>query len=82
MTTRRPTTLCRSWLFVNGADEEAIQRAGDCGADVLIQDLEDFTPPALRAKARELSAETFANWRAAGRVAAVRVNPLEGEGML
>lgn len=78
---RRPTELCRSWLFVNGADEHALSSAPLSGADVLIQELEDFTPPALRPKARELSAATLAAWRATGAVVAVRVNPLAGDGM-
>lgn len=78
---RRPTQLCRSWLFVNGADEQALADAPLSGADVLIQELEDFTPPALRPKARELSAETLAAWRATGATVAVRVNPLDDDGM-
>lgn len=47
----------------------------------LIQELEDFTPPPLRPKARALASDLFASWRAAGAVAAVRVNPLEQDGM-
>jgi citrate lyase subunit beta/citryl-CoA lyase len=64
-------------LFVNGSDEAALARAPDSHADVLIQELEDFTPPPLRPKARELSGPTFAAWRARGVVAAVRVNPID-----
>lgn len=79
--TRRPSPLCRSWLFVNGAEEATLAAAPESGADVLIQELEDFTPPALRPKARELAPEVFARWRTAGFVAGVRVNPLDGEGM-
>ncbi len=81
LSTERPTQLCRSWLFVNGADERALADAPSSGADVLIQELEDFTPPALRPKAREVSAETLAAWRARGARVAVRVNPLDGDGM-
>lgn len=77
---RRPTPLCRSWLFVNGAEDDALVRAPQSGADVLIQELEDFTPPELRPKARALAPETLAAWRAAGFVTAVRVNPLDGDG--
>jgi len=40
----RPVWLCRSWLFVPGADEAALLAAAASGADVLIQELEDFTP--------------------------------------
>jgi citrate lyase subunit beta/citryl-CoA lyase len=67
----------RSWLFVPGADERAQEAAARSGADVLIQELEDFTPPELRAKARALARTLYARWRAAGALAAVRVNPVE-----
>jgi citrate lyase subunit beta/citryl-CoA lyase len=67
----------RTWLFVPGADEKAQAAAARSGADVLIQELEDFTPPALRPKARALAAQLYERWRAAGALAAVRVNPLE-----
>src|SRR5262245_36421373 len=69
--------LRRTWLFVPGADEASHEAAARSSADVLIQELEDFTPPALRGKARDLSMNLYAQWRAAGKVVAVRVNPLE-----
>lgn len=81
MTDPRPTRICRSWLFVNGADEAALSAAPQSGADVLIQELEDFTPPQMRPRAREIATDVYAAWRAAGATVAVRVNPLEGEGM-
>ena len=81
MAARRPAQLCRSWLFLEGANEPVLQRAPQSGADVLIQELEDFTPPPLRPKARALAADLYAAWRAAGAVVAVRVNPLEQDGM-
>lgn len=77
----RPATLCRSWLFLEGANEAVLQRAATSGADVLIHELEDFTPPALRPKARTLAGDLYASWREAGRVVAVRVNPLDQDGM-
>ena len=49
-------------------------------ADVLIQELEDFTPPERRPEARTMAAEIYSAWRAAGIVAAVRINPLETDG--
>jgi citrate lyase subunit beta / citryl-CoA lyase len=67
----------RSWLFVPGADPKAHDAAARSGADVIIQELEDFTPPDLRPKARLLAASLYDSWRKAGKVAAVRVNPLE-----
>ena len=77
----RPTRLCRSWLFLEGANEPVLQAAALSGADVLIQELEDFTSPAQRPAARALAADLFAAWRAAGVVVAVRVNPLDRDGM-
>lgn len=81
MAPRRPAHLCRSWLFLEGANEAVLQGAAASGADVLIQELEDFTPPPLRGKARALAPELYASWRAAGAVVAVRVNPLEQDGL-
>src|SRR4029077_10335926 len=77
----RPVMLCRSWLFLEGANEDVLQRATSSGADVLIQELEDFTPPALRPAARAMVGELYPKWREAGAVVAVRVNPLEQDGM-
>ena len=67
----------RTWLFVPGADEAAHEAAARSGADVLIQELEDFTPPGLRPQARALASGLYERWRKAGALAAVRVNPLE-----
>jgi citrate lyase subunit beta/citryl-CoA lyase len=67
----------RSWLFVPGADEAAHEAAARSGADVIVLELEDFTPPELRPKARALAAQAFGRWRKAGAIAAVRLNPLE-----
>jgi citrate lyase subunit beta/citryl-CoA lyase len=77
----RPPHLCRSWLFLEGANEDVLARAPQSGADVLIQELEDFTPPALRPAARALAPDLYAAWRAAGAMVAVRVNPLDQDGM-
>jgi citrate lyase subunit beta/citryl-CoA lyase len=67
----------RTWLFVPGADARAHETAARSGADVIILELEDFTPPELRPRARRLSREAFALWRRHGALAAVRVNPFE-----
>ena len=77
---RRPPALRRSWLFLPGADRAMLDAAPECGADVLIQELEDFTPAGRRPEARALAAGLYRRWRAAGRLAAVRINPLETEG--
>ncbi|WP_245272232.1 CoA ester lyase [Xanthobacter sp. 126] len=78
---RRPPALRRSWLFAPGGARRALMEATSCGADALIQELEDFTPPELRGAARAMSAEVMAAWRAAGILACVRINPLEGDGL-
>ena len=77
----RPAKLCRSWLFLEGANEAVLRSALSSGADVLIQELEDFTPEQSRPAARALAPDLYAAWRAAGAVVAVRVNPLEACGM-
>src|SRR5215475_12499178 len=81
MRTIRPARLCRSWLFLEGANEALLRGAAAGGADVLIQELEDFTPPPLRGAARALAVELYAAWRETDAVIAVRVNPLEADGM-
>lgn len=75
---RRPVALRRSWLFVPGAERNALQTATASGADVLIQELEDFVPPQRHEAARQMVASTMAEWKQAGVVAAVRINPLHG----
>ncbi|MFO1272103.1 MAG: CoA ester lyase [Rubrivivax sp.] len=74
--------LRRSWLFGPGADAAAHDAMLESGADALIVDLEDFTPPPRRAEARALLARFVEGCRARGRVAAVRINALEGDGPL
>ena len=73
-------TLRRSWLLVAGADEAAHDAAGRSGADVIILELEDFTPPELRPKARAHATEVLDQWRARGALAGVRINPLDSGG--
>jgi citrate lyase subunit beta/citryl-CoA lyase len=74
--------LLRTWLFGAGADRAAHAAMAASGADVLIQDLEDFTPPQRRVEARSLAPALYARWRAAGARACVRINRLEDEGEL
>jgi len=71
----------RTWLFVAGADPAAHHAAARSGADVIILELEDFTPPELRPKARSLSVKALESWRKAGAVAGVRINPLQHGGL-
>ncbi len=73
--------LRRTWLFGPGADAAAHAAMQASAADVLIADLEDFTPPHRRHEARALIAPLLAAWRERGKVAAVRINALESEGL-
>jgi len=78
---RRPPQLRRTWLFGAGADAAVHAAMAASGADVLIQDLEDFTPPARRIEARSLAAALYASWHAAGAEVVVRINRLEDVGL-
>ena len=73
----RPMQLRRSWLFVGGADKNAILTSYDSGADVCIQEFEDFCLPELRHEARLMMPDVLSDWRARKIVATVRINPLE-----
>jgi citrate lyase subunit beta/citryl-CoA lyase len=77
----RDPDLRRTWLFGPGADASAHDAMLESGADALIVDLEDFTPPPRRDEARRLLAALLPRWRAAGRIAAVRINALDGDGV-
>ncbi len=79
---RLPPALRRTWLFGAGADSTTHEAMAQSGADVLIQDLEDFTPPARRHEARALAPALYQRWREAGALVCVRINPLEAEGYL
>jgi len=72
--------LRRTWLFGPGADADAHEAMRRSGADALIVDLEDFTPPARRDEARRGLADLTKRWRDAGRVAVVRINSLDADG--
>ena len=72
--------LRRTWLFGPGADARAHEVMERSGADVLIVDLEDFTPPGRRDEARGLLVTLLQRWRDAGRVTAVRINALDTDG--
>ncbi len=50
------------------------------GADVLIVDFEDSTPPPRRLQARQGIVRLIQQFREAGAVAAVRINALDGDG--
>lgn len=75
----RSIELCRSWLFIGGPDARP-HSARESRADVVILELEDFTPPEAREDARSAAPTLFRAWCEAGAVPAVRINPLAGEG--
>ncbi len=70
----------RTWLFGPGADTATHEDMLASGADALIVDLEDFTPPNRRHVARQLLVDLVPRIHAAGQLAAVRINALNGEG--
>src|SRR3954470_11941476 len=72
----------RIWLFGAGADPAMHDLMTASGADVLIQDLEDFTPPERRAEARAMAPALYQRWREAGALVCVRINSLESVGYI
>ena len=72
--------LRRTWLFGPGANDHAHDDMERSGADVLIVDLEDFTPPARRDEARRGVATRITRWREIGFVTAVRINAMDTDG--
>jgi citrate lyase beta subunit len=78
----RDPDLRRTWIFGPGADRAVHVAMIDSGADALIVDLEDFTPPQRRGEARELLEHFVQHCRMRQRVAAIRINALEADGMV
>lgn len=76
----RPPALRRSWLFHPGVPAPGTDHPLDSAADALILCLEDGTPPHLRPRAREGIQDFVTRCERAGKVACVRINPLEGDG--
>lgn len=74
--------LRRTWIFGPGADLTAHDAMLESGADALIADLEDFTPPEKRGEARRLLGRFIQGCRNHRRLAAIRINALEGDGMI
>ncbi|WFU79095.1 CoA ester lyase [Bradyrhizobium sp. CIAT3101] len=74
--------LRRTWLFGPGADRAAHESMLNAGADALIVDLEDFTPPERRSDARDLLARFVGDCRNRGCIAAIRINALETDGTI
>jgi len=69
------TRVNRSFLFVPADSERKLAKAGDCGADALILDLEDAVAEDARPAARRLAAEYLQGREDAW----VRINPMDTE---
>jgi citrate lyase subunit beta/citryl-CoA lyase len=67
--------VSRSFLFVPADSERKLEKAGTCGADALIIDLEDSVAAAARPQARKLAAE-FLKKECDAKIW-VRINPLD-----
>jgi len=72
--------VSRSFLFVPADSERKLEKAGTCGADALILDLEDSVVASARSKARKLAAE-FLKQKCDAKIW-VRINPLDTEDAL
>ncbi len=77
----RSPDLRRSLLFVSGADAASQAAALAARPDVLVQDLEDFTPASRKPEARGLTAGLLASCRAAGILGGVRINDFDQGGL-
>jgi len=78
----RRCSVTRTWLFGPGVDNAVHEAMAESGAEVLIQDLEDFTPQPRRNEARALTAGLFARWRTVGALVCARINSLREDGPL
>lgn len=65
----------RSYLFAPADSERKLKKAGQCGADALILDLEDSIAPEARPAARELVREYLVDSDNAW----VRINPIDSD---
>jgi citrate lyase subunit beta/citryl-CoA lyase len=68
--------LYRSHLFVPGAREDVLEKAGRFPADVICLDLEESVLPEEKARARALVNAAIATLSAAGRTVHVRLNSM------
>jgi citrate lyase subunit beta/citryl-CoA lyase len=67
----------RSWLFVPGDSEKKLAKVANCGADVVIVDLEDAVAPQAKALARSLACEWLSAHRESLSRRWVRINALD-----
>lgn len=71
---------CRSWLFVPGHDAERLADALASRADVIVVDLEEFTPSASRDAACQAFADVAESCRQNGCLPMARINALDRGG--
>lgn len=76
-----PPRLLRSALFVPGDKPRAIEKAPGLPADALMLDLEDAVAPERKAEARAAAPDAVAGFRAAGRLAVVRIAAPDAPGL-
>lgn len=69
----------RSWLFVPGDSEKKLAKVADCGADVVIVDLEDAVAPQAKHLARPLACAWLDAHRDYTSQRWVRINALDTE---
>lgn len=67
------TRPVRSWLYVPAFDDRKLDRAARAGADVVLLDLEDGTPPAEKERARAGAASRLAGPGFGSSLRAVRI---------
>ncbi|ALM54318.1 HpcH/HpaI aldolase/citrate lyase family protein [Halomonas huangheensis] len=75
-----PISASRSWLFTAGHDHARIEAALAAGPDVLVVDLEEFTPASHRQQTCAEFAEIKACCERQHCLAAVRINQLDNGG--
>lgn len=74
--------MIRSWLFIPGDSERKLAKGAESGADALILDLEDSVAAARRPLARDMVVEYLAAHPDRRPQIWVRINPLDGEGLV
>lgn len=75
----RPISRVRSVLFAPAVRPDVLAKLADRGADVVVIDCEDATPPGAKVEARQHARQFGSEVAASGTQALVRVNPVASE---